>query len=222
MTLSLKTIASNCLSVSPPFSVVRDVFGYSAPRLTMSLKRQLELVKGESLGINLILVGVENFTPTDYEEIESAVQFMRDIYDDVDVGIRRVGWYQISAADAGSYTTINSSGEAHDLTDDWYGPSGYLDVFVVRSMTGADGWSAINGPCSKDDKEMTGSVVSLNGSFNNSGNTFAHEIGHYLKLDHVAAANNFIGNNGDSNSNTLITAGQGTKMKSHCYVTKVC
>lgn len=189
----------------------------------MSLKRQLELVKGESLGINLILVGVENFTPTDYEEIESAVQFMRDIYDDVDVGIRRVGWYQISAADAGSYTTINSGGEARDLTDDWNSPGGGLDVFVVRSMIGADGWSAVDGPCSKDDKdEMTGSVVSLNGSFDNSGNTFAHEIGHYIGLDHVAAANNFIGNDGASNSNTAITAGQGTTMKSHCYVTKVC
>jgi hypothetical protein len=42
MSLSLKTIASTCLSLSPPFSVVRDFFGFSAPPpQTLSLKQTL-------------------------------------------------------------------------------------------------------------------------------------------------------------------------------------
>jgi membrane peptidoglycan carboxypeptidase len=85
-------------------------------------------------------------------------------------------------------------------------------------MNGADGWSAVSGSCDKNSKGMTGSVVSLNGSLANSSNTFAHEMGHYLGLDHIAASDNFIGNNGASNSNTNIFDWQGNKMKSHCFV----
>lgn len=231
MSLSLKTIASNCLSLSPPFSVLRDflghTLGYIPQGVTISLKRQLQLVKGHSLGMNIILVGVENFTTTDLEETESDIQFTRDIYANVDLGIRKIEWYQISAADAGGYATIDSSAEAHDLTDDWSVPNNFVDVYIVRVMTHADGVSAVEGPCSKEDKdEMTGSVVSLNGAWCNSGNTLAHEVGHYLGASkddpghHSSDPSNFI--TSASNCNTKIEAAQGTDMKKHCYVKDVC
>jgi hypothetical protein len=206
--------------------IIRDssgrVFGNTSRQL--SLRRQLQLCKGEALNLNIILVASGNFTEDNLIETQNAIQFMRDIYDDVAVGVRRIGWYQIPNTDAGGYATIGSGDEAHNLTDDWNGPSGALDVFVVRSMNGAAGWSAVDGPCSKDDKdEMTGSVVSLNGSYSYSGNTFAHEVGHYLGLSHVSSPTNFIGgNNGASNSNTAITTGQGNTMKKHCYVKNIC
>jgi hypothetical protein len=169
------------------------------------------------------LVADETFTGQDWEETEYAIQFMRDIFAKVNLCVRKIRWSAIHTADAGGYAVINSSSEAHDLTNDWNGSSGYLDVFVVRSMTHADGVSAVDGPCSKDDKdEMTGSVVSLNGSRDNSGNTFAHEVGHYLGLNHVSDANNFIGNNGASNAHTGIFDWQGNTMKSHCYVKDIC
>jgi hypothetical protein len=85
-------------------------------------------------------------------------------------------------------------------------------------MNGADGWSALNGPCDKSAKGMTGTVVSLNGPTANSGNTFAHEIGHYLGLNHIADTDNFIGNNGPSDSNTGIFSWQGDIMAKHCFV----
>lgn len=225
MPLSLRSIAQNCYGKTPPLSALNDIFGYfMPPGQELSLKRQLELSTGEALNVNVILVADENFTWTDLEETHSAIQFARDVYEQVDIGIRKIRWQAIHAADAGGYATINSSSEAHDLTDDWNGPNGgYLDVFIVRSMTHADGVSAVDGPCDKDDKnEMTGSVVSLNGSYSNSGNTFAHEVGHYLGLSHVASNTNFIGSNGASNSNTGITNSQGNTMKSHCYVTDTC
>ena len=232
MSISLRSVATGCLGLTGTISVVSDVFGYvfrdgsnqifGGNAREMRLGRQLALCEGQALNINLILVGEGNFTDTDRMEIQHGIQFMRDIYDDVDIGVRKLDWQQISVAHAGSYTVISSDGEAHDLTDDWNGPPGALDVFIVRVMTHADGVSAVDGPCSKDDKQMTGSVVSLNGSFSNSGNTFAHEIGHYLGLDHVASPTNFIGNDGASNSNTGITSSQGTTMKAHCHVTDEC
>ena len=233
MSLSLKTIASDCLSLQPSFSVIRDVFGYifGAPKRTMSLKRQLQLIKGPSLDINLILVGKENFDahPEDFQEIQYGVQFTRDIYAKVDLGIRKINWQQISVADAGDYTTLDSE-DAHSLTRDFNGPSGALDVFVVRTMTGASGRSAVDGTCSKDHiYEMTGSVVSLDGSFDFSGNTFAHEIGHYLGLNHIYDWDNFIGggeldtdDEGASDANTGIYEWQGEEMKKHCYVKDIC
>lgn len=224
MAISLRDIASSCLGTSTP-SVLNNVFGYHwPPSQTLSLKRQLELDKGEAININVILVAESTFTTADITKIQYAIQFMREIYDDVNIGIRKIRWQAISTSAAGSFATIDSGGEACDLTDDFNGPgSDHLDVFVVRRMNGADGWSAVNGPCSKDHStDMTGSVVSLNGSNNNAGNTFAHEIAHYLKLKHISSSNNFIGNNGSSNSNTTITVSQGNKMKSHCYCKDKC
>jgi hypothetical protein len=224
MALSLKDVAARCLSLSPPFSVVTDVFGYSATRRPMSLKRQLQLVQGPSLGVNVILVGVENFTAADIAETEEALQRTREIYGVVDLGIRKLEWFEISTAAAGGYTVIESESEALNLTNDFSAPSnGFLDLFVVQVATTFDGRSATDGSCDKDDgKDMTGSVASLNGPPDNSGNTFAHEIGHYLGLDHVSAPDNFIGNNGSSNSNTGIAGWQGDKMKEHCFVSDVC
>lgn len=225
MALSLKNIAQNCLGKSPPLSMRWDVFGfYSNPDLELSLKRQLELSQGEGLNLNLILVAEENFTWLDIEEIQYAVQYMRNIYDDVSICVRKLRWQVISNADAGGYATIDSGAEAHDLTDDWNGPNGgYLDVFIVRSMTGgAAGWSGVDNPCSKDDKdEMTGTVVSIHFSRNISGVAFAHEAGHYLGLKHHSNNSNFMHANA-SGSSTIITSAQGNTMKSHCYVKDIC
>jgi hypothetical protein len=204
---------------------MRHVFGFFFnPGVDLSLRAQLRLIRGKTINLNLILVGDNKFSFEDWKEMQYAIQFTRNIYGVVALGVRELRWLGISSDEAGSYQTINSGSEAHDLTDDWNGPdSAFLDVFVVRAMKGADGWSAIGGPCSKDDKdEMTGSVVSLNGLFDNSGNTFAHEIGHYLGLKHISDPDNFIGNDGASNSNTAIKPSQGTTMKKHCLVKDVC
>jgi hypothetical protein len=169
--------------------------------------------------VNVILVGHDVFTAADRAETDAALRIAHDIFAKVRLDLREAGRYGITAAEAGANLTIDNGSEASDLTSDWTVPNNALDLFVVRVMNGADGWSAVNGSCDKDAKGMTGSVVSLNGSSANSGNTFAHEIGHYLGLSHIPDNGNFIGNGGSSNSFTGIYDWQGTVMKRHCFVT---
>lgn len=170
------------------------------------------------LDLNIICVGFEAFTATDMANINNAIQVTRTIYGNVRLNVRNVSFWQISLNDAGANAVIDSQAEAEDLTWDWTVANDSLDVFVVRVMNGADGWSAIDGSCDKDSKGMTGSVVSLNGSASNIANTLAHEVGHYLGLNHVPDTGNFIGGDGASNSFTGIFTWQGSIMRRHCFV----
>jgi hypothetical protein len=171
-----------------------------------------------TIDVNLIAVGRDHFTNANIDQMLNSLTIARQIYAQVGLNIGTVRRFRIESNQVGALEIIDSQAEADQLTDDWTVSNNALDVFVVRSMNGADGWSPVGGSCNKNADGMTGSVVSLNGSLANSGNTFAHEMGHYLGLDHIAAADNFIGNNGASNSKTNILDWQGTKMKSHCFV----
>lgn len=173
------------------------------------------------LDINLVLVGDEDFTDTDKKNLASAMSFARGIYNKLDPRLRiRVQTHGISKSRAQSYTVIDSSAEAQDLTELITIENDRMDVFVVRVMNGADGWSPINGVCGRENKKKkemwTGCVVSLNGTVDNIGNTIAHEMGHYLGLDHLNEAGSFIRSN--SNSNTGIHQWQGNVMYKHCNV----
>ena len=171
-----------------------------------------------TIDVNLIAVGRDNFSNANVDQMLNSLTGARQIYAQVGLNIGTVRRFRIEASQAGALEIVDSLAEADQLTDDWTVGNNALDVFVVRSMNGADGWSAVGGSCDKNSKGMTGSVVSLNGSLANSGNTFAHEMGHYLGLDHIAAADNFIGNNGASNSHTNVFEWQGDTMKRHCFV----
>jgi hypothetical protein len=167
--------------------------------------------------VNIILVGTEGFSAADRTQINDSIAVMRKIYEQVGFGVGVAGRFAIPLAQANGHESIENGGEATDLTSEWTVPNGAVDMFVVKVMTDADGRSPAPGSCNKDQKGMTGSVVSLNGSTANSGNTFAHEVGHYLGLQHIADVNNFIGNNGASDSMTGILTSQGNTMKSHCF-----
>lgn len=222
MALSVKNILG-CMGFTGQMSVVGNLFGYSMVPRQLSLRRQLELMHGKHLHLNLILVADEDFAWADWCEIFEAVQITREIYEKEDLGVGRLRYYGIPKKEAGSLAVVDSLSEAKDLTEEWTVDNNNIDVFVVRKMNGADGWSAVGGSCDKDSKgKMTGSVVSLNGNSANSGNTFAHEIGHYLGLDHISTQCNFIGNNGGSNSCTGILTWQGNKMKTHCFIRSGC
>jgi hypothetical protein len=130
--------------------------------------------------------------------------------------------------DVGDYTIITDRPEAVDLTDDFSGPNDGIDVFYVQSILNAGGWSTTPGPCDKDEKdEMTGAVIELSSGI--LGILTAHEVGHYLGLQHATTITNVMGvdSNGDgigelNSTSTNLTSSQGMTMRGHCAVRSPC
>lgn len=255
-TLSVRTIAQSCLGVGGAISVNSHVYGYifrdtdgsvfgtlgsgdtlpgSGEPTTRLLKRHLEAISGRATDLAIILVSHENdfsgsVTVDQVTKTQYAIQVVRDIYAQAGLGIRRISWQRIPVADAGGYAVITDRDEAQNLTDDWSGSGGGIDVFLVQSIADAGGWSNVDGPCDKTSKsDLSGAVVELNRGRRFTGILIAHEVGHYLGLEHANSTTNLMGadTNGDgigelTNSSTGVTGGQGSTMRSHCSVRDGC
>jgi hypothetical protein len=147
------------------------------------------------------------------------------VYAQVDFGIRRIVWSRIPLADANGYVNIDNEAEAKALTHDFSGPPGGIDVFLVQTINGDAGLGPAHppGPCNKDrNLQLTGVLVALSSDRQWSGQTLAHEVGHYLGLDHTTSPTNLMCGDidgdgiGDSTYvSTGITASQSATMKSN-------
>jgi hypothetical protein len=170
-----------------------------------------------SVNINIIRVGIENFTAGDHATVNNAIATMRNIYATVNMEIPVVEFWDIGVAAANGRDVIDDNGEAETLTDEWTVPNRSIDVFVVKLYVGAvAGLSPAPGPCNKDAKGMDGAVVELVGG--TTGQALAHEVGHYLGLAHR--------DNDSTNlmfpsipNGGLLAANQGDVMRQHCFVT---
>jgi hypothetical protein len=256
MALSLKAIAQSCLGLTPPFSVTTHVYGYifrdtdgsvfgtltgvdkfpgTNTPLDRSLTKHLKSISGRAFDMVPIFVGHENdfsgtFSRDDATKVQYAIQIARDLYAQQNLGIRRLNWQFIPESAVGSYADITNRAEAEDLTDDWSGPPGGIDVFFVQAIGDADGWSNVDGPCDKDSSDdLTGAVLEVAGSRRFTGILCAHEVGHYLGLGTGPSATNVMGvdSNGDGideigNNCTELTDAQGTTMRAHCSVNGPC
>jgi hypothetical protein len=235
LSISVRQSAASCLGVTGPFSIRKDVFGYiwGPMACRLSLNQQLTLIKDKAFNLSLILVAHEpdfsgEFTPAETIKMQAAIDIMRELYAQVDLGVRKLYWQYIPRSQAGGYTVVDDS-EATDLTEDWSGNNDGIDVFFVTEITDASGWSNVDGPC---DKEAicgrTGAVMMLHTSDQWNGIVLAHELGHYLKLEHGNDITNVMGvDDGDSTgqvdlTSTGITTSQGNKMKTHCSIRPSC
>jgi len=223
--VSLRVMAQ-CIKLgnSNNFRVVRDFFGYStgAPQ-PLSLLTQVRRLKGRHIHLNIIRVGIESFTNDIEREIDAAIDFTRNNYAQVSLGIGRVEHYFITTAQADGRDNINNDDEARALTNEWTVPNNALDVFFVRTYSGEGdtiGFSRIDGPCNKDAKGMDGSVVAIEGDFNTTGRVLAHEAGHYLGLSHSSDRSNLMFGDVDNGGN--LTSSQGSNMRDHCFVDSGC
>jgi hypothetical protein len=183
----------NCLeyymAYSSNISIMKDFFGYLVPpKGSLSLLKQVHLLRGKNIHLNIFLVATP---PSKYPEVAAAIKRARDIFAQVDFGIARILYYDISAAVSKGRQNLNNDAEAKALTHEWSvrdPPSG-IDVFFVLSWGGTStlGLSPRPGPCDKDDScIMTGVVILLADLIGMiTGETLAHELGHFLGLPHV-------------------------------------
>jgi hypothetical protein len=167
-----------------------------------------------AVNVNIIRVGEENFTATERTRTFNALRSSASsIYQAQDFDIGTISTFIVPLAQANNHETINSDGEAEDLTGDWSVANQAIDMFVVRSYVGSTaGLSPVNGPCDKSAKGMNGNVVELQSTQALTGVIMAHELGHYLGLPHVTSTNNLM-NASVGTANTVVTGSQGTTMK---------
>lgn len=218
---SLRSVAS-CIGVTGTFSVARNFFGFlrGAPS-DVSVRTQIQRLQGRHVHLNFIRVGSDQFTNNDLAEMDAALQFTRDTYAQVNLGVGRIEHFVITTAQANGAENINNDDEAEELTNDWTVPNSALDIFWVLTYAGSTiGLSRVDGPCDKNAKGMDGSVVAIEGSVNTSGFVLAHEAGHYLGLSHTTNSTNLMF--GTVPNGGALTSGQGTNMRDHCFTKPAC
>lgn len=196
---SLKQAAADA-QLHGTVSLARDIYGYRQGHLptnpvgagtTISLRKWAALGQGNSFNLNVVAVGIESFTATMFDEIDTAVGRMREIYGAIGVGVKWVLHWHITTEDADGTDVITSQDEIDNLLSGFAVDNGGIDLYFPAGWNpqGADagllGKSVIDGPCpaDKDVKGNKGSCVGLTGK-TLSSRTAAHEVGHYLSLTH--------------------------------------
>jgi len=244
---SVKSIV-NCIGVdtSGTISILGNLFGFIRQRVPndpcstttaqVNVLGQVKALQGKHIHLNVIRVGIDNFTSTEVDKIDYAIYRTHKIFNTRNLGVGRVEHYDVTSSEAGGKDDIGSESEAEDLTHDWTVPNDGLDVFMVDNISASFvGLSPVGGPCDKDDRDMNGVLGGeVNRSSSRVARTFAHEIGHYLGLPHnhgddcpttASGKGNLMAQTrcADSVCNSVqLNSSQGNTIRSHCFVKSGC
>ena len=237
---SLRSMAP-CVGVSGDFSVLKDFFGYrlGQPRTStagigqpVSILKQIQLLQGKHLHLDLIRVGSDQFLPGHEVAIDCAVYLARKTYAAVGLGIGRISHSVITTAEADGLHQIDEVSQAKKLARKFRGPhDDAMDVFVVLDFNvvidGEDkvGIAKIDVSDEKDRYHFDGAImgvryaggVSVGGIM--QGQALAHEVGHALGLHHTDTIGNLMFPTG---TGTSLSADQGAIMRDHDFVEPGC
>jgi Metallo-peptidase family M12B Reprolysin-like len=249
---SVKSIL-NCLGIDTggDVSVLFHLFGFARQRVPtdpdtsvtaqVSTLQQVRDVQGQHIHVNAIRVGFDAIAAGDADEaaekLDYAIYKIRNVYRPVRLGVGRVEHFVITSGEADGADDLGSEDEADELSDDWTVQNDAIDVFVVRNISDSDfvGISPVDGSCDKDSKDDGLVGGEINRGFDAVARTFAHEIGHFLGLEHnhdddecpdtTAGKNNLMAQTKCATSvrdSVLLTGGQGSTMRDHCSVRDGC
>jgi hypothetical protein len=185
--------------------------------------------------LNVILVGSENFQQDDRRKVTTALAVMRQIY--LGIGLHfAIDRFALSAANLrGRHMSPLDEADLTALTRLAGGPDGTIDIFVVKIILGYHGLSPIRGPCDKRRKGMKGVVVATQTPIRSAdpsvdadtfrGRVWAHEVGHYLGLEHCPCndlpclGNVMRGAECSPSAGTALSSDQANTIAGHCAVT---
>ncbi|MBX9699811.1 MAG: hypothetical protein K2X74_10250 [Acetobacteraceae bacterium] len=260
MATSVRSIL-DCIGVDTggTVSILGRMFGFSRGRVPpdpdtsvtaeVSVLQLVRDLQGRHIHVNVIRVGFDALSATDQDEafqkLDYAIYRTRNIYRPVSLGVGRVEHYVIDAADSNGRDDIGSEDEAEALADEWSVPNNAIDAFVVRNISDDDfvGRSPIGGNCDKNEKDDGLIAGEIGRGFEAFSRTFAHEIGHFLGLEHnhgsgddcdncpssTNGCNNLMAQTrcanccgGGTRVAVLLTSGQGSDMRGHCSVRNGC
>lgn len=211
-----------CIGLSGRVSIISDFYGYRTKvPVSLSLLAQVRLLQGKHIHLNLIRTA--SFDISKQKEIDFGLQVMRNIYATVNMGVGRIQRFFIPPG----HEVIDGHDEAQDLWNEFSVPNASIDVFLVRLIPGkVNGMSPTGGgSCDKDSKNDSGCVIDVEDSFDALGLTLgqniAHEVGHYLGLEHEDALPDNLMFHTTPNGGKLY-GGQGGVMVLHCSVNGGC
>jgi hypothetical protein len=141
-----------------------------------------------TIGYNIIRVG--DFTGAERSEYQRAAeQVASGIFRSRDMTVYGTELYRIEGtpdmdADKARWRFIDNDSEFDDMASKYSVPNWYMDVFMVESYSGGFGASYVNAPTDKNGSH-SGIVIGRDSDTTNLGQTFAHEAGHHLGLEHA-------------------------------------
>jgi hypothetical protein len=190
---------------------------------SLSLRSWMALRRGNSFNLNIVAVGSDAFTGAMWTAVDQVVHRMREIYAQIGIGVRFVEFFGVPVAQARGLDVITTDDEIDDLRDTWVVPNRGIDMLVPAGWAppgGILGRSPIDGECPGDKDEGIGVGIA---SPLLAPRSAAHEIGHYLSLEHrndlpttlmcqtIAAAN-------PTWNSVAFTTGQAEDVREHCMV----
>ena len=187
-----------------------------------------------TIGYNIIRVG--DFTATERSEYQrAAAQIASGIFQSRDMTVYGTELYRIEGtrdmdADKARWRFIDDDGEFDAMASKYSVSNWYIDVFMVEGYWGGFGASYVNAPTDKNGIH-SGMVIGRDSDTVNLGQTFAHEAGHHLGLEHAdeddgcadtdpsspTISDNFIFSASRPDS-AVITGCQINKMRQHGFV----